>query len=127
MKIISSATGESIYHYTLGLLGLPQNDTTTLTKTDFVRSANVWYRDINEWIWKSQNYWQYDDTNSATKPVGVTDLVDDQQDYTLPTDVFDIRRIEILDNNGNAVLLTPIAEVPGATRVLQDSRNATLL
>jgi hypothetical protein len=105
---------ESIYHYATSLLGLPITDSTTLARADFVLSANVWYNNLNEWIWKSQNTWQFDDTNYDELPEAATDIVADQQMYTLPTSVFDIRKVEILDSNGNPVLLKPLTDVSDA-------------
>jgi hypothetical protein len=109
MKIyLESDKSQSLYHRTTGLLGLPINDSTTITKEDFIQSANVWYRDINEWIWKNQNTWQFDDSNYDKLPIGKADIVDDKQEYTLPTSVFDIKGVEILDKNGDKVLLHPV-------------------
>ena len=43
-------------------------------------------------------------------PEAYTDMVDEQQKYELPTTVFDVRGAEILDSNGDKVLLHPVTE-----------------
>jgi len=124
MKIYDTSNqSNSLYHYTIGLLGLPVLDTTTLTRTDFARLANVWRANIDEWIWKSQNTWQYDDTHNEDLPEATADLVDDQQNYTFPSGVFDVRGAEILDSSGNKVLLKPITDVTAADMIDYEDKD----
>ncbi len=104
----TSNTYESLYHFTLGVLGIPQTDTTTLPVADFVRSANIWIRNAGEKIWQNQNYWEYDDNNHTDMAEATADLVADQQDYTLDTTVFDVLNVEVKNANGDWQKLIPI-------------------
>jgi len=111
MKINApSSKFESIYHYTLGLLGIPETDTTTLGVNEFIRSANIWQRDVGHWAWINSNHWQYDDSNKTTLPTAVTDLEEDESTYRLESTVFDILRVEAKDVNGNYQVVLPIKE-----------------
>lgn len=88
--------------------GTISNDT-NLLKT-FTRLINSWYRRVNSWIWEVTGSWEYDDSNYTDLPVAITDLVDEQQDYTLPSTAQKIMRVEVLDSDGNWRLLKPIDE-----------------
>lgn len=76
----------------------------TLLKT-FTRLMNVWYRIAVTWIWKNQTDWEYDDTNLTDLPISTTDLVANQQDYSIPTTAQRILRVEVKDVNGDWALL----------------------
>jgi hypothetical protein len=106
--IDTSSAHDSLYHYTLFLLGKNVTDTTSFTVADWMRSANIYYRKAAYYIWKNTNGWEFDDSNYSTLPVATSTLVDQQQDYTIPTDALDIQRVEILDNSGNYQLLDRI-------------------
>lgn len=102
MKIHATASKEnSIYHYTLFLLGIPETDTTTYPIVPFMRSANAWSRKAVFWIWKADASWEFDDSSHSDLPIATTTLVDNQQDYSIPTEALDILRIEVLDTNGD--------------------------
>lgn len=72
------------------------------------RSANEWVRKVATWIWQSTGDWEFDDSNQTTLPVATRDMVDEQQDYALPTSAFKIDRCEVKDSNGDFQLITPI-------------------
>ena len=72
------------------------------------RNMNIAYRDVCAVIWESDGGWRYDDSNAADLPVATTDLVDNQQDYSLPSTAQRINRIEILDSVGNYIKLNPL-------------------
>lgn len=103
MKINSAGSEKhnSLYHYTLYLLGLDSSDTTSLPVVDFIRSANSWLRRLVFLIWKSSAQWEWDDSNQTDLPIATTDLVADQQDYSLPSTAIDVQRVEVLDDDGN--------------------------
>ena len=106
MKFLDTASKEnSLYHHSLYLLGKTTTDTTSYAVTDWVRSANIYYRNAAYLIWRNDSGWQFDDSNYTTLPIATADLVDGQQDYALPSDAFDVQRVEILDGNGDYVLL----------------------
>lgn len=106
MKYISTTSkDDSLYHYTLYLLGKTATDTTSYPSTDWVRSAKAYTRKVGYLAWKNASGWDFDDSNYTTLPIATADLVDAQQDYALPTNIFDVQRVEVLDSSGNYVLL----------------------
>lgn len=113
----------SLYHHTLFLLGLSESDTTTLpVDGTFTRSANVWYRTIVNWIWRSQSDWRFDDGNisggasdgnytfdsTAGIPEAVHDLTAGTREYTLPSTARDINRVEVLNSDGDYQVVRPL-------------------
>lgn len=62
------------------------------------------------WIWDAVRDWDFDDSNQTDLPIATTTLVNNQQDYSLPTDAMRIRRVEILDSNGDYYVIDPIDE-----------------
>ena len=63
------------------------------------------YHDTTRLIWEVAYGWQYDDSNRTELPIAMTDLVHNQQDYSLPTDAQRIERVEVKDSNGDWVKL----------------------
>lgn len=74
----------------------------------FTRYVNEWYRRVDSWIWQSVGDWEFDDSNRTTLPIATTDLVDEQQDYEIPSTARKIDRMEVLDSSGNYQLVKPI-------------------
>lgn len=72
------------------------------------RNMNIAYREVARVIWESDGGWTYDDSNATTIPHGYTNLVHNQQDYTLPSTSQTIERVEVLDPNNNYIKLTPL-------------------
>ncbi len=66
------------------------------------------YNDVCRQIWEVAYGWQYDDSNRTELPIATTDLVDSQQDYSLPTDAQRIERVDIKDGSGSWIKLRPI-------------------
>lgn len=73
---------------------------------DKARRANQWLRAAGVWIWEAVSDWSFDDSNYTSLPQAERDLVDDTEDYTLPTDIFGLERVEVKDINGNWIRLT---------------------
>ena len=73
---------------------------TSFPLSEFFRSANDWNRQADSWIIKVQSAWRYDDSNNTDFAQFVTDLQDQQQDYSLPTTAREIRTVSILDKEG---------------------------
>lgn len=94
-----------MYHYTLYLLGKTATDTTSFPSTDWVRSAKTYYRKASYLIWKNATGWEFDDSNYTTLPIATADLVDQQQDYSLPSNALDVQRVEVKDDSGDYILL----------------------
>lgn len=101
----SSDKGNSLYHYSLFLLGLSETDTVSFPIASFTRSVNSWFRKLVFLIWKNTSTWEFDDINYPTQPIATTDLAADQQDYSLPTTALDVQRVEVLDSSGNYQVL----------------------
>lgn len=69
------------------------------------RNINNAYRNITRLIWECADSWQYDDSNQTDLPIAVTDLVHEQQDYSLPSDAQRVHKIEVMNDNGDYQLL----------------------
>jgi len=108
MKFNDEANKLGICQDARSLVGLNVNDTVSYPISDLVRNANSWYRLVNSWIWNVTGTWEYDDSNYTNLPIATTDLVDGQDNYELPTTAQRIDRIEILDQNGDSILLKAI-------------------
>ena len=75
----------------------------------FTNLINVWYGRVDTMIWKKlARAWDFDDRNYTDLPIATTDLVDGQQDYSLPSWARRIERAEVLDSDGDYQLLTQI-------------------
>lgn len=112
MKFISIQNkDDSLYHYSLYLLGKIPTDTTSYPSTDWVRSAKTYYRKVGYLIWKVSGGWEFDDSNYATLPIATTLLVDGQQDYSLPSNALDVQRVEVKDDSGDYVLLNRMDKI----------------
>jgi len=59
------------------------------------------YNDVSRMIWEVAYGWQYDDSNRTDLPIAVTDLVDGQADYGLPTNAQRIERVEVMNSQGD--------------------------
>lgn len=80
----------------------------TYSPTNKRRNMNIAYRDVAAIIWESDGGWRYDDTNATTLPKASTNLVSDQQDYSLPSTAQRINRIEVVDSEGNYIKVNPL-------------------
>lgn len=69
--------------------------------------ANNAYERIVALINAADGRWQFDDSNNTDLPIATTDIVVNQQDYSLATTHLEITRAEILDSNGNWNKLAP--------------------
>jgi hypothetical protein len=101
---------DSLYHDAKTILGIltTSSDLTSYPLNEFFRSANDWNRQTHTLIMKTQSAWRYDDSNFTDFPEATTPLVNNQQDYTLPSTAQTIKRVEVLDGNGNYQPLTLI-------------------
>jgi len=104
----SSGNNQGLVQDARFLVGLQINDTGSYPTSDITRNINSWYRKANTWIWNASGKWEYDDSNYTDLPIATTDLVADQQDYSLPSTGQKILRVEILDQNGNYNEITQI-------------------
>lgn len=103
MRFNDSSNKElSLYHHTLSILGLSESDTTTLpVDPTYTRLFNIGYRKAVFLIWKHSNIWEFDDSNYSTLPIAYSTIVDEQQDYSIPTNALSVEGVSILDSNGD--------------------------
>lgn len=89
---------------------LTGTDSTSFPIADLVRIANKVMHRLGLLAWKSANSWKFDDSNKTDLPIATTNLVDNQEDYTIPTTTFDIKGVDVQDSNGNWVKLKYITK-----------------
>lgn len=87
---------------------------------DLVASVNEWLKKVGIWIWQASDGWSFDDSNYNTLPEATRNLVADQRDYSLPTDILAIRGVAVKDVNGNWILLKQIDRQEEMHRTGQD-------
>lgn len=80
----------------------------TYPDADKIRNINIAYQDVARLIWESADGWQYDDSNNTDQPIVRRTLVDNTQEYSIPTTAQRIERIEVMDNAGDWHKLDPI-------------------
>ncbi|MHA1305428.1 MAG: phage adaptor protein [Candidatus Heimdallarchaeaceae archaeon] len=87
---------------------LTGTDSTSFPLKDLARIANKVYHRLALLAWRSDNRWDFDDSNKTDLPIATDDLVDGQEDYAIPTTAFDIKRVEIKNSSGDWVKLRRI-------------------
>lgn len=111
MKINSKLSPhDSLYHDAKTMLGIitTASETVTLPLAEFFRSANAYVKQAQTWIMQVQSTWKYDDSNQTDLPQATTDLVANQQDYSLKSVFKKIDKVEVLDGNGYYQPVFPI-------------------
>ena len=90
-------------------------DTTSYPLKDKARNVNTWYRKSVSWIRECHGDWEYDDSNLSTStdyptalPIWTTKLVANTQSYTLPSTAQKVERVEVLDDEANYQIVSPI-------------------
>ena len=79
------------------------------TAADILRNINSALNKVQSIIMRADGRWQFDDNNFTTLPVATTTMYSGQADYEISSGSFlNIERVEMLDENGNGVLLQPI-------------------
>jgi hypothetical protein len=76
----------------------------------FTRYLNEAYNDLVTIILESDGRWQFDDSTYTDLPIGTTDLVATQQDYTLDDAHIKITSVHVKDSDGNYQPVHPIDE-----------------
>ena len=76
-------------------------DSTRYPLKDKARIANGYMDKAVSIILKTSGTWQWDDTNNTDLPIGTTNIVSGQRDYTLDTDYLTIDKVLIDDGTGN--------------------------
>jgi hypothetical protein len=90
---------------------------------EITRNINSEYHNVNRLIWESADDWHFDDSNKTDLPVSTTDLVHNQQDYSIPSTAQRIRRVEVKDINGNYTKLEPLIseDIDGSLKEFMDT------
>jgi hypothetical protein len=96
-------------------------DSTQWATSKVVNSVNNWLDLVTGYAIGADRKFQWDDTNHTKLPIGTTNLVASQSDYSFLTDeqnnkILNLTRIDILDSNGVYRELMPIdqTQIPGA-------------
>jgi len=87
---------------------LVNSNRATFPLTSIASSANRASDEVVSIILGCDGRWQYDDTNYTDLPIGVTNLVANQQDYSFDPEQIDVTRVEVKDPNGSWLFLTPM-------------------
>lgn len=87
---------------------LVDTDSTIYTAEDKVRNINLSLDEAVGIIIGADGNWQFDDSNYTTLPIGTTNLVSSQQDYSFNDTYLTIEAIEVKDASGNWIRLEPI-------------------
>lgn len=92
-----------------------------------VNSCNNWLDTVAGYAIGADRRFQWDDSNHTKLPIGTTNIVAAQSDYSFLTDeqnnpIINLTRIDILDGDGNYRQLMPIdqAQIEGALDEFED-------
>lgn len=83
-------------------------NTTSYDAPTLLRRVNNAYIETVGKIIGLDGRWQFDDSNFTSLPIGTTDLVAAQKDYSFDSTQLDIERVEVKDQSGIWHLLRPI-------------------
>lgn len=75
---------------------------------DVTRNANLALDEVVTIILSADGKWQFDDKNAVDLPIGETDLVSGQNDYSFDSEYLTIKYVEILDPAGNWIRIKPV-------------------
>lgn len=96
-------------------------DSTQWATSKIVNSVNNYLDTITGYAIGADRHFQWDDTNHTKLPIGTTNLIANQSDYSFLTDeqgnsILEITRIDIKDSSGNWTELKVIDQqnIPGA-------------
>ena len=117
-----------VFSDTINNLGIVQQtlsfvrvDATQWPTYKIVNSVNNWLDTVTGYAIGADRRFQWDDTNHTKLPIGTTNLVSNQSDYSFLSDeqgntILNLTRIDILDSDGNYRQLMPIdqSQIDGA-------------
>lgn len=75
---------------------------------EFTQHANHSLRKVWHTIFMSTGCWEYDDSNQSDLPQAITNLLDTQSRYALPTGALTVKRVEAKDSGDNWYKLKPL-------------------
>ena len=76
-------------------------DSTQYPLADKLRNINLAMYDVVSDIIHYNSNWEWDDTNKTDHPIGTTNLVASQKDYSLPSTFLKLLRVEVKDAGGS--------------------------
>lgn len=97
-------------------------DSVSYPLVDKARNANRHYYKAVVDILKASGRFQFDDSNHTTLPTYTFDLVNAQEDYSLPTNLLELWAIEVKDAAGNWTRLTE-TDLTERVRTITDFSN----
>jgi hypothetical protein len=83
-------------------------DSTSYPDAALLRRVNTADEETVAELIAASGTWQFDDTNYTDLPIGITDLVAGQYDYSFASTFLEIERVSVLDQNGLWHTLDPI-------------------
>jgi hypothetical protein len=92
---------------------------------DFTARLNRAYDKVSGMIMSADGKWEWDDTNYTDLPIGNTDLILGQQDYTLDVEYISVSKVIVYDTAGNKHVLQPIDRNDPGARVYLEDINST--
>jgi len=110
MKFNDTTNKTGLIQHCEMILGMADTDISgdaTLLK-QFTGLINAHYRRVNSLIWSVTGTWEYDDSNLTDLPISTTTIVDDQQDYEMPSTAQKIDRVEVMNSDGDYQLIKPL-------------------
>lgn len=76
-------------------------NSTSFPIADKLRIINKLNYDVTSDILRYQSNWEFDDSNETDFPIATRNLVASQKDYSLPTSLVKLVRVEVKDSGGN--------------------------
>jgi len=95
---------KKVYFYT-------KTNVNSFSDADMVIAINNALERVTSLIEQADARWQFDDTNQTDLPIGTTTLTLDQQDYGISTAHLSITRVEVKNEQGTWIKLSPIDQV----------------
>jgi hypothetical protein len=83
-------------------------NSTTYPIAEKTRNINVGMDTVADLIQKASGEWNWDDTNQTDLPIGKTDIVSGQTNYTVSSEFLSILGVYILDDSGEYVEIKPV-------------------
>lgn len=105
-------------------------DSTQWATSKIVNSANNWLDRITGYAIGADKRFQWDDTNHTKMPIGTTNLVANQREYSFLTDeqgnrILTLTRIDWKDSNGYWYQLKPIDQLEISPSALDDFESTS--
>jgi len=89
---------------------ITETDSSSYTLKSMARRANRWIYRVGTWMFKSSPDWKWIDSNNTNPSIATQTLVDNKDEYTIPTLALAISGVSILNSSGDAEQLTYITE-----------------